>query len=85
MITIPLRDLRNRTSEVLRRAEAGEELTITVDGRPVAQLGPLPRRQTWVPRDRLVAVFSEAAVDYDRFMADVRPADRERVGDNDEW
>ena len=32
---------------VLRRAEAGEEFTITVAGRPVAQLGPA-RRRLWV-------------------------------------
>lgn len=36
------RELRNHTAEVLRRAGAGENITITVNGRPVAQLGPLP-------------------------------------------
>jgi prevent-host-death family protein len=41
MATIPQKELRNHVGEVLRRAEAGEELTITVSGRPVAQLGPL--------------------------------------------
>ncbi|PWJ56381.1 prevent-host-death family protein [Quadrisphaera granulorum] len=40
MTTIPLRELRNNTSAVLRRAEAGERFTITVDGRPVADLVP---------------------------------------------
>jgi prevent-host-death family protein len=43
----PQKELRNNVADVLRRAEAGEELTITVAGRPVAQLGPL-RRQTWI-------------------------------------
>jgi prevent-host-death family protein len=38
---IPQRELRNNISEVLRRAEAGERLIVTVDGRPVAELGPL--------------------------------------------
>ncbi|EUA52250.1 prevent-host-death family protein [Mycobacterium xenopi 4042] len=33
------KELRNNVGEVLRRAEAGEEITITVAGRPVAQLG----------------------------------------------
>ena len=32
-------------AEVLRRAEAGEELTITVSGRPVASLGPAKGRR----------------------------------------
>ncbi|MDQ3691162.1 MAG: type II toxin-antitoxin system prevent-host-death family antitoxin, partial [Chloroflexota bacterium] len=40
MATIPQKELRNNVAEVLRRAEAGEHLTITVAGRPVAQLGP---------------------------------------------
>jgi|HubBroStandDraft_3_1064219.scaffolds.fasta_scaffold27398_1 prevent-host-death family protein len=49
MKTIPQRVLRNQSASVLREAEAGERFTITVGGRPVAQLGPLPRRQ-WVPK-----------------------------------
>jgi prevent-host-death family protein len=47
MATIPQKELRNKVGEVLRRAEAGEEITITVSGRPVAQLGPVRTRQ-WV-------------------------------------
>jgi prevent-host-death family protein len=38
--TIPQRELRNNVSDVLRRAESGERFTITVAGRPVAELGP---------------------------------------------
>jgi prevent-host-death family protein len=41
---IPARDLRNNVSGVLRRVEAGERLRVTVSGRPVAELGPLPGR-----------------------------------------
>jgi prevent-host-death family protein len=44
---IPQKELRNNVADVLRRAEAGEEFTITVAGRPVAYLGPARRRQ-WV-------------------------------------
>jgi prevent-host-death family protein len=40
MTTIPQRELRNNISEILRRAEDGERFTITVAGRPVAELGP---------------------------------------------
>jgi prevent-host-death family protein len=39
------KQLRTNVADVLRRAEAGEEFTITVAGRPVAQLGPARRRQ----------------------------------------
>ncbi len=41
MVTIAQRELRNDVSAILRRAEAGETFTITVNGRRVAQLGPL--------------------------------------------
>jgi prevent-host-death family protein len=40
MTTIPQRELRNNVGEILRRAEQGERFTITVAGRPVAELGP---------------------------------------------
>jgi prevent-host-death family protein len=45
--TIPQKELRNNVGEVLRRAETGEQFTITVSGRPVAELGPVAKRR-WV-------------------------------------
>jgi prevent-host-death family protein len=50
--TVPQKELRNNVGEILRRAEAGEEITVTVSGRPVAQLGPARTRQ-WVPSAQL--------------------------------
>lgn len=41
MERIGARDLRNSTAAVIRRAGAGERIVITVDGRPVAQIGPI--------------------------------------------
>ncbi|MGH3882564.1 MAG: type II toxin-antitoxin system Phd/YefM family antitoxin [Pseudonocardiaceae bacterium] len=41
-------DLRNDTSGVLCRVEDGERFTVTVSGRPVAQLIPLPRRKRYL-------------------------------------
>jgi prevent-host-death family protein len=41
MAEIAARELRNRTADVLRRVEAGEQVTITSRGRPVAELIPL--------------------------------------------
>ncbi|MFZ0217104.1 MAG: type II toxin-antitoxin system prevent-host-death family antitoxin, partial [Candidatus Dormiibacterota bacterium] len=49
MSDIPVRDLRNDVSAVLRRVEAGERLRITVSGRPVAELVPLPQRPQSMP------------------------------------
>jgi prevent-host-death family protein len=48
MQQIQQKQLRNEIGEILRRAEAGEVFTITVSGRPVAQLGPIERDRTWV-------------------------------------
>jgi len=41
MEQVGIRELRNQTASAVRRAGAGERIVITVDGRPVAQLGPL--------------------------------------------
>ena len=57
---VSVRDLRNRTAEVLRRVEAGQHLQVTVDRRPVAELVPLPHRATWVTRERVVASLIQA-------------------------
>jgi prevent-host-death family protein len=48
MPEIPQKQLRNQVGEILRRAETGEVFTITVSGRPVAELGPLHHDRTWV-------------------------------------
>lgn len=71
MPTIPQKDLRNNVGDVLRRAEAGEEFTITVAGRPVAELGPV-RRRRWVGGPDLARVWETPApttlgVDLERF------------------
>ena len=49
------RELRNNTRDLLTRVEAGESVTITVDGRPVAVLQPVSRRPRWVGRDEFLA------------------------------
>lgn len=66
MKTIPQRVLCNESAEVLRQAEAGQQFTITVDGRPVAQLGPLPRRE-WVPKAEYLRLISQGGHDPDFF------------------
>jgi len=73
METIPQKELRNNVGDVLRRAEAGEEFTITVAGRPVAQLGPTARMR-WVAAAQLRRVWATPAPlalddDLDRFPA----------------
>jgi prevent-host-death family protein len=57
---VSVRELRNHTAEVLRRVEAGERLRVTVDRRPVAELTPLPAREVWVPRRRVLDALAQA-------------------------
>ena len=44
MDTVTIRGLRNHGGEVVGRVEAGEHITVTRDGRPVAELRPLRSR-----------------------------------------
>jgi prevent-host-death family protein len=72
---IPQKELRNNVADVLRRAGAGEEFTITVSGRPVAHLGPA-RRRRWVGGPELAKVWATPAprtlaADLERFPADI--------------
>jgi prevent-host-death family protein len=47
-VKVASRELRNDTAGVLRRAAAGESVEITVNGEPVAEIGPLrARRSHW--------------------------------------
>lgn len=62
-VMIPQRELRNQISDVLRRAESGEHFTITVGGRPVAELGPLASARRPAAPGRLAAMLAEAPVD----------------------
>jgi prevent-host-death family protein len=53
MTAIPARDLRNHTAEILRRVEAGEEIEVFKDNRPVAKIIPLSRRRRWLPASEI--------------------------------
>ncbi len=44
MREVTVRELRNHGGRVIDRVQTGERLTITRDGHPVAELGPLPRQ-----------------------------------------
>lgn len=44
MDEVTIRQLRNHGGDVVDRVQAGERLTVTRSGRPVAELRPLPRR-----------------------------------------
>ena len=56
MTTIGVRDLRQNASEILRDVEAGQAVTVTVQGRPVAQLTPL-KASTWTTWAHIRGIF----------------------------
>ena len=55
MSVVASRELRNQTRALLDRVANGERITITVQGRPVAELTPVADRQTWMSRERFVS------------------------------
>jgi prevent-host-death family protein len=83
MKTIAQRDLRNQSGEILRQAEAGQQFTITVDGRPVAMLGPYQKRQ-WVPKEELLKVLRGLPPD-SSLMDDLREMDGPLEELTDPW
>jgi prevent-host-death family protein len=72
---VPQRELRNHTAEVLRRVEEGERIEITVNGRPVAELGPIDPRPEFVPTARLVREFRGLLAPDDPLAEELREAD----------
>lgn len=64
MVEVATRELRNDTAGVLRRVEAGETVTITVRGKPVADL--VPHRSEgprWLGPDEVVDLLSKYSAD----------------------
>lgn len=55
MEQVGIRDLRSRLASLVRRAGRGEQIRITVDGTPVAQLGPLSPVSTGIDLHDLAA------------------------------
>ncbi|NLS08838.1 type II toxin-antitoxin system prevent-host-death family antitoxin [Nesterenkonia sp. MY13] len=45
MMPVTVRDLRNRSAEVLGQVAQGESLVVTKKGEPVAVVSPLPRKR----------------------------------------
>jgi prevent-host-death family protein len=50
MTEVASRELRNHTRALLDRVDAGEVITIAVDGREVAELRPIARAGRWMKR-----------------------------------
>ena len=72
MTSVPIRELRNHTAEVLRRVQAGEDITVTQNGVPVAALVSVQRPGPRVPINRadLLALLDRHPSD-PAFAADI--------------
>jgi len=83
MTTIPQRELRNNVSDILRRAEQGERFTITVAGRPVAELGPAASERRGATFAELNEVLARSPVDptWADDLRRMRDEDRENARD----
>lgn len=76
MNVVGLRELRQQASELVRRAEAGEDVTITVSGRPTVRLVPVAPR-VWRTFDDVADLFAGPAdpdwdTDRDRIDQELR-------------
>jgi prevent-host-death family protein len=61
---VSVRDLRNSTASVVDAVRAGEELTLTVNHQPVADIVPhVERRSPWVAASELRRIRAEAPAD----------------------
>ncbi len=60
---IGVRDLRNRTGRVIDAVRAGERVTLTVHGEPVADIVPHGRRARWLPGTQLREQLQDRAAD----------------------
>lgn len=70
MSTVTVRDLRNRSAEMLTRVAHGERVAVIKDGAPVAQVIPLPRRP--LNAEQLVQRFKRLPpVDAGRMRRDI--------------
>jgi prevent-host-death family protein len=81
MRTISLRDLRNRSSQLLREVESGEQFLITLEGRRAALLSPCPNRQ-WVSMEEVLKLLRANSPDPELF-ADI--AELEELEITDPW
>lgn len=81
---IASRQLRNDTRGVLRRAEQGETIVITVDGKPAAELRAVAGRMQWMAAADFVARLADAQAD-PALRADLDDIAGEQTGALSEW
>jgi prevent-host-death family protein len=76
-LTVSVRELRNRTAAVVEAVRGGEQVTLTVNRDPVADIVPhTEQRDPWVSSSVLREIVRDAGADENLLtdLADVRGA-----------
>ncbi len=60
---VSIRELRNNTAGVVAAVRAGESVTLTSHGEPIADIVPHRRRARWLPGDWLGEQLAERRAD----------------------
>jgi prevent-host-death family protein len=64
MSFVASRDLRNHTADVLRQVADGGRVVVTVNGTPVAEIGPVAiSRRASLPKRELIALLADRQAD----------------------
>lgn len=58
-----MRDLRNRTAQVIDAVKSGERVVLTVNGEPAADIVPHGQRTRWLSGSRLQEQLRDRAAD----------------------
>lgn len=77
MATVGIRELRQQASDLIRRVEAGEEVTVTVAGRPSVRLIPANARtwRSWADVEELFFGPADPTWQQDRELVDGEVSD----------
>lgn len=68
MKSIPRKALKNRTGRILRRVQAGESFTVTVEGKPVAHLSPATPAEEPTPTGAAASTAAETTTSAGRHL-----------------
>ncbi len=64
MTTIASRDLRNHTADILRQVSGGTNVTITVNGVPIAEISPIrSTRRQFLSKADLIGIMTTMRAD----------------------
>ncbi len=77
--TITLREANQAFSRIIREVEAGEEITITRNGEPVARLVPVSRERVLTPGQQAARTRARARMEEGWDLGVDHPLDRDSL------